>query len=142
MTQHDVILDAPEAAPRRRPAVVRLALWSMLTLFGTLAALVLLADPRVTGRIGAAATSVQARFGGSESAALPAPAPTATRALPSVVAPRAVAARTGAAQPIFQAITPGAVGSAEAAKPAPRPAVRVMPQNRIPVRRAGVTNGG
>jgi hypothetical protein len=85
---------------------------------------------------------VQAGLGASVSAALPAPAPATSPALPSVVAPRAVAARTGAAQPIFGAIAPGAGGGAGAAKPAPRPAVRVMPQNRIPVRRAGVTNGG
>jgi hypothetical protein len=100
--------------------------WCLFTLCGLLAALVLLSDPRLSRRIDTVAETMQWRIGRTRTA--PDTAPAAN--LPAIpVSTRALAAQAAAVLPPAPEIA--------APEPAELPAVRLMPQNRIPVRRAG-----
>jgi hypothetical protein len=139
MTQSDISLAADLAADfraPRRPALLRRTLGLLLGLSFLLIVIVLMSVPPVTQRVQGMAEKFPFRFGQPESG----PAPSRA-ALPEITAP-AVAPRTepqeSAPVAARRIALPEQPAVADSREKVVKPTVRAMPQNRIPVRRAGV----
>lgn len=109
MTQIELSHGAAPGAPRRPPRLLRWTIRLLFTLCGVLMVLVLLSEPRVAARVGAVLDEVQTL----------------------ITAPPAPPATDAAASGLRVYVDP------EIEEAPARPAVRVMPQDRVPVRRAG-----
>jgi len=117
MTRHDSLSHMPhDTPPPRRPS--RLFRWTIRVLFvlcGAFMLLVLLSEPRVSARVSGVIDEARALW----------LAPPAT--------PVAQAADTG----LRVGVAPELDATAETEATPARPAVRVLPESRVPVRRAG-----
>ena len=101
-------LTLDEAVPPRRNKALRLLLWVLMTLCGLTIAAILLSDPRVTSKL-----------------------------QPAVEDTQPATETAGAAETADTGSFFGWGSSEPEQKPVEKPAVRAMPTNRIPVRRAG-----
>lgn len=122
MTHYDQILHDPEHAPSRRPAARRVVLLTLIALCGLLIVGILLSNPRVSRTLGGAAGTVAVQINQILPTA-PEDAPTSAVISP----PRPVEIVPDAGNLDNEPLASGE-----------RPAVRRLPQSRIPVRRAGV----